>query len=70
MRCPERHLSGQPAPQLKPGQSEPAIIETVFADLVDGPLTLIPSGRFGTNSASILCVAIAHNLLRATGVLA
>jgi hypothetical protein len=47
-----------------------AIIETVFADLIDGPLAHIPSGRFGANSAWILCAAIAHNLLRATGVLA
>jgi Transposase DDE domain group 1 len=46
-----------------------AIIETVFADLIDGPLAHIPSGRFGANSAWILCAAIAHNLLRATGVL-
>ena len=47
-----------------------AIIETVFADLIDGPLAHIPSGRFGANSAWILCAAIAHNLLRAAGVLA
>jgi Transposase DDE domain group 1 len=47
-----------------------AIIETVFADLIDGPLAHLPSGRFGANSAWILCAAIAHNLLRATGVLA
>jgi hypothetical protein len=30
----------------------------------------MPSGRFGANSAWILCAAIAHNLLRAVGVLA
>jgi Transposase DDE domain group 1 len=47
-----------------------AIIETVFADLIDGPLAHMPSGRFGANSAWILCAAIAHNLLRAVGVLA
>lgn len=47
-----------------------AIIETVFADLIDGPLAHMPSGRFGANSAWILCAAIAHNLLRAAGVLA
>jgi Transposase DDE domain group 1 len=47
-----------------------AIIETTFADLIDGPLAHMPSGRFGANSAWILCAAIAHNLLRATGVLA
>ena len=42
----------------------------MFADLIDGPLAHIPSGRFGANSAWILCAAIAHNLLRAAGVLA
>ena len=47
-----------------------AIIETVFADLIDGPLAHLPSGRFGANSAWILCAAIAHNLLRAAGALA
>ena len=47
-----------------------AIIETVFADLIDGPLAHMPSGRFGANSAWVLCAAIAHNLLRAAGVLA
>jgi hypothetical protein len=47
-----------------------AVIETVFADLIDGPLAHLPSGRFGANSAWILCAAITHNLLRATGVIA
>jgi hypothetical protein len=45
-------------------------IETVFADLIDGPLAHIPSGQFGANSAWVLCAAISHNLLRAAGVLA
>jgi hypothetical protein len=31
-----------------------AIIETVFADLIDGPLAHLP-GRFGANSAWVLC---------------
>lgn len=47
-----------------------AIIETVFADLIAGPFAHMPSGRFGANSAWILCAGIAHNLLRATGTLA
>ena len=47
-----------------------AIIETVFADLIDGPLAHLPSGHFGANSAWTLCAAIAHNLLHATGILA
>jgi len=47
-----------------------AVIETVFADLIDGPLAHLPSGRFGANSAWALCAAIAHNLLHAAGILA
>jgi hypothetical protein len=47
-----------------------AVIETVFADLIDGPLAHMPSGRFGANSAWVLCAAIAHNLLHAAGTLA
>jgi Transposase DDE domain group 1 len=47
-----------------------AIIETVFADLIDGPLAHMPSGRFGANSAWVLCAAIAHNLLHAAGTIA
>jgi hypothetical protein len=47
-----------------------AIIETTFADLIDGPLAHLPSGHFGANSAWVLCAGIAHNLLRAVGTLA
>src|SRR5436190_1427967 len=39
-----------------------AIIETVFADLIDGPIAHLPSGRFPANSAWTLCTAITHNL--------
>jgi hypothetical protein len=46
-----------------------AIIETVFADLIDGPLAHLPSGRFAANSAWATCAAITHNLLRAVGTL-
>jgi hypothetical protein len=46
-----------------------AIIETVFADLIDGPLAHLPSGRFAANSAWATCAAITHNLLRAAGTL-
>jgi Transposase DDE domain group 1 len=41
-----------------------AIIETVFADLIDGPLAHLPSGRFSANNAWAICAAITHNLLR------
>lgn len=47
-----------------------AIIETVHADLIDGPLSGMPSGRFAANSAWAICAAICHNLLRAAGTLA
>lgn len=46
-----------------------AIIETTFADLIDGPLAHLPSGRFAANTAWALCAAICHNLLRAEGSL-
>ncbi len=44
-----------------------AIIETVHSDLIDGPLSGMPSGRFAANSAWAICAAICHNLLRAAG---
>jgi hypothetical protein len=46
-----------------------AIIETVFADLIDGPLAHLPSVRFASNHAWALCAAITHNLLRAAETL-
>lgn len=47
-----------------------AIIETVFADLIDGPLAHLPSGQFAANQAWSICTQMAHNLLRAAGTLA
>ena len=47
-----------------------AIIETTFADLIDGPLAHVPSGLFAANCAWLGCAVIAHNLLRAAGTLA
>jgi hypothetical protein len=47
-----------------------AIVETTYADLIDGPLAHIPSGLFAANCAWLACVGIAHNLLRAAGTLA
>jgi len=46
-----------------------AIVETVFADLIDGPLAHMPSGRFASNGAWAICAMISHNLLRAAGTL-
>lgn len=42
----------------------------MFADLIDGPLAHLPSGRFAANSVWALCAVITHNLLRAAGTLA
>ena len=47
-----------------------AIVETTFADLIDGPLAHIPSGLFAANCAWLACAVIAHNLLRAAGTIA
>jgi hypothetical protein len=47
-----------------------AIIEQVIADLKNGPLAHLPSGRFAANSAWLVLAAIAFNLLRAVGALA
>jgi Transposase DDE domain group 1 len=47
-----------------------AIIEQVIADLKNGPLAHLPSGRFAANAAWLTLAAIAHNLTRAAGCLA
>src|SRR5512132_3288955 len=62
--------STEPTPQADITHRRHAIIETTFADLIDGPLAHLPSGRFATNGAWAICAAITHNLLRAAGTLA
>jgi hypothetical protein len=47
-----------------------AVIELLLADLNDGPLAHLPSGRFTANAAWLAIAAIAHNLVRAAGTLA
>jgi hypothetical protein len=47
-----------------------AIIEQVIADLKNGPLAHLPSGKFWANSAWLVCAGIAFNLTRAAGALA
>jgi hypothetical protein len=42
-----------------------AIIEQVFADLIDGPLAHLPSGRFNTNPTWTILATITHNSPRA-----
>jgi hypothetical protein len=46
-----------------------AIVETLFSDLIDGPLAHLPSGLFAANSAWIILAALTHNLLRAASTL-
>jgi hypothetical protein len=46
-----------------------AVIEQVFAELIDGPLAHLPSGVFDANNAWLTCTAIAHNLTRAAATL-
>ena len=47
-----------------------AVIEQLLADLSDGPLAHLPSGKFTANAAWLAAAAIACNLLRAAGTLA
>jgi len=47
-----------------------AVIEQVFAELIDGPLAHLPSGRFDANNAWLTLTAIAHNLTRAAATVA
>jgi hypothetical protein len=46
-----------------------AVIETLFSDLIDGPLAHLPSGLFAANSAWTILAALTHNLLRAAATL-
>jgi hypothetical protein len=47
-----------------------AIVEIMFAELIDGPFAHVPSGRFAADCARMLCAAIAHNFLRGADTLA
>jgi hypothetical protein len=47
-----------------------AVIEQVFAELIDGPLAHLPSSVFNANNAWLTLTAIAHNLTRAAATLA
>jgi hypothetical protein len=47
-----------------------AVIEQLLADLNDGPLAHLPSGKFTANAAWLAIAAIAHNLIRSAGALA
>lgn len=47
-----------------------AIVEQVIAELKDGPLAHLPSGRYAANAAWAACAVIAFNLARASAVAA
>ena len=47
-----------------------AIVEQVFADLIDGPWAHLPSSAFNANAAWVQLAVTAHALTRALGVLA
>ena len=47
-----------------------AVIEQLLADLSDGPLAHLPSGKFTANAAWLAIAGIAHNLVRTAGTLA
>jgi hypothetical protein len=47
-----------------------AIIEQVIADLKNGPLAHLPSGKFNANGAWLVLTAMAFNLTRSAGALA
>jgi len=47
-----------------------AIVEKVIAELKNGPLAHLPSGRINANAAWLVLAAIAFNLTRAAGTLA
>ena len=47
-----------------------ALVEQVIAELKDGPLAHLPSGRYTANAAWVALAVIAYNLTRATAVAA
>jgi hypothetical protein len=59
----------EPVAQADITHRQHAVIETVFSDLIDGPLAHLPSGLFAANSAWVILAALTHNLLRAAGTL-
>ncbi len=47
-----------------------ALVEQVIAELKDGPLAHLPSGKYAANAAWVACAAIAFNIARATALAA
>jgi hypothetical protein len=57
-------------PQAESDHRGHAVIEQVFADLIDGPLAHLPSSHFPANATWLQLAATAHALTRALGTLA
>ncbi len=47
-----------------------ALVEQTIAELKDGPLAHLPSGKYAANAAWLACAVIAFNIARATAVAA
>jgi len=47
-----------------------AIVEQVIAELKDGPLAHLPSGKYAANAAWVSCAVIAYNIARTAAVAA
>ncbi len=47
-----------------------AVVEQVIAELKDGPLAHLPSGKYAANAAWVACTVIAFNIARAAAVAA
>lgn len=62
--------SPQPMIEAEANHRRHAIVEQVMADLKQGPLNHLPSGRFPANAAWLTLAGIALNLTRAAGCLA
>ena len=65
-------FTNSPLPMLEAEKAHRghAIVEQVIADLKNGPLAHLPSGRSWANSAWLVCAAMAFNLIRTAGSLA
>jgi len=65
-------FTNSPLPMLQAEKAHRAhaIVEQVIADLKNGPLAHLPSGKFWANSAWLVCAAMSFNLTRTAGVLA
>ena len=61
--------SAEPMLAAEATHRDHAIVEQVIAELKNGPLAHLPSGRFTANAAWLACAAIAFNLTRAAGTL-